>query len=810
MASLLANQLIPPGLLQSLLTARPASPVSHLPLRAVQGLRAHACPPRERCGVVGEAIPNMAIKARWRDFTTALLIPLPTLDGHTPPRLESSAPVRRPDHLSKGVPEPMSGHVTNRLSEARRQRFVGRTAERSLFGEALTAQELPFQLLYIFGPGGVGKTTLLHEYAEMCKQVDAPAMYLDARGIEPSPGGFIHALEQALDLSPSDSVFRALASRPVRHVILLDTHESLEQLDAWLRETFLPRLSDNVLVVLAGRNPPAPPWRADPGWQTFVRMLALRNLSPDESRAYLERRNLPAEQYQSILDFTHGHPLALSLVADAYAQRPGVRFQPEMAPDVIKILLEQFVQKVPGPGHRAALEACALVRVTTEGLLAQMLEQVGPAAGATPSEGVHELFEWLRGLSFIESGYGGLFPHDLAREALIADLRWRNPDWFTELHSRAREYYIARVQQTHGLAQQHLLLDLVFLHRDNPVIRSMLEWQTGSGIVPDALRDSDRAALVAMVAQYEGDESARLAAQWLERQPEGVTVYREENGQPAGFLEVVELQRATEAEIHSDPAARAVWEYLMREAPLRLGEIAAHYRFWMARDTYQAVSPVQTLILLTTVRYQLTTPGLAYHFLPCSDPDFWMGAFTYANLVRLPEIDYQTGERKFGVYAHDWRVEPPSAWLALLAQREVAAQPQAVAPPARTHRIVVLSQPDFSSAVRSALRDYARPEALRDNPLLQSRLIAQKSGQGAGLTERAETLRGLLKQAAESLQASPKNAKLCRALFHTFFQPAATQEQAAEALNLPFSTYRRHLTGIERVTEILWREEIGG
>ena len=36
------------------------------------------------------------------------------------------------------------------------------------------------------------------------------------------------------------------------------------------------------------------------------------------------------------------------------------------------------------------------------------------------------LFEWLRGLSFVESGADGLFPHDLARDVLDADLRWRD------------------------------------------------------------------------------------------------------------------------------------------------------------------------------------------------------------------------------------------------------------------------------------------------------------------------------------------------------------------------------------------------
>jgi len=48
-------------------------------------------------------------------------------------------------------------------------------------------------------------------------------------------------------------------------------------------------------------------------------------------------------------------------------------------------------------------------------------------------------------------------------------------------------------------------------------------------------------------------------------------------------------------------------------------------------------------------------------------------------------------------------------------------------------------------------------------------------------------------------------------LYHTCLHPAPTQEQAAELLDLPFSTYRRHLkTAIERVNDVLWQREIGG
>ena len=65
--------------------------------------------------------------------------------------------------------------------------------------------------------------------------------------------------------------------------------------------------------------------------------------------------------------------------------------------------------------------------------------------------------------------------------------------------------------------------------------------------------------------------------------------------------------------------------------------------------------------------------------------------------------------------------------------------------------------------------------------------------------------------AAEMLQSHPREQKLYQALKATYPHPAPTQEAAAELLNLPFGTYRRHLkSGIERITEILWQWEVSG
>jgi len=73
---------------------------------------------------------------------------------------------------------------------------------------------------------------------------------------------------------------------------------------------------------MAGREPLAAGWHTDAGLNAFIRTIPLRYLNPEESRSYLNLRRVSPEQHQAVLDFTRGHPLALSLVADVLDQRP--------------------------------------------------------------------------------------------------------------------------------------------------------------------------------------------------------------------------------------------------------------------------------------------------------------------------------------------------------------------------------------------------------------------------------------------------------------------------------------------------------
>ncbi|NNF57632.1 MAG: ATP-binding protein, partial [Rhodothermaceae bacterium] len=611
--------------------------------------------------------------------------------------------------------------LRDHLRETRHARFVGRVEELALFASAVGAEALPFYILQVYGPGGSGKTALLGEYQRLCEEQGLPVAYLDARDIDPTPDAFERVLSEAM---------AGLDPGAARGVVLVDTYEAIDTLDDYLRRVWLPALEEHLFVVIAGRNRPAPAWQADPGWREVVRVLPLRNLTPDESTAFLRLRAVPEAQHAAVLGFTHGHPLALALAAERVRQDPVTPFAPGAAPDVVQALLQRFMLEAPSKVHRAALEAAALVRALTEPLLAALLD----------TDDAYEAFTWLRGLAFMQEGPRGLFPHDLARDVLLADLRWRDPARFGALHKRARQYCMEQLREaTTDNERAELIGAYVFLYRTNPIVRPILgtlreAWENTGPRMVGALEAADVPALVAMVAAHEGAAAAEQAAHWLERQPERVQVFRDEQGQPAGFLLPLLLEDMDDRR-SSDPATEAAWRYLAEHAPLRTGERALFFRFWMDAEAYQGISAVQGLIFSSMVRMYLTTPRLAFSFLPTAAAEFWSTIFAFARLHRLPEADYTMGERPYAMFGHDWRTEPVELWMERLAEQAPLAGPNQHERIARP-RLLVLSEPDFAEAVHEALKQVARPHQLRDSPLLRSRLVMERAGHQADEAER--------------------------------------------------------------------------
>ena len=697
------------------------------------------------------------------------------------------------------------------LGAARARGFVGRQREIDLFQSAL-GEAPPFSALYLHGPGGIGKSALVRQLCTLAQQRGVTALIVDGRTAAPGPEGVLRALGQALAGDGGGCVedpLAALASRG-RTLLAIDTYESLRGLDGWVREDLLPRLPAGTLVIIAGRDAPAPEWRSDAGWRDLMRVIQLPNLTPEESRRYLQAQGLPEAEHPAALAMTHGHPLALSLVAELWRQSH-LPLEPGLAgaPDLVRLLLQRFVTQVPGPRERRALELCAHARVTTEALLREALDE--PDA--------HALFEWLRGLSFVEPAAEGLCPHELARDALEADLKWRDPERHRQLHRQVRDEHIRRLQGATGLPRQRAALDLLFLHRSNPLMRAHYEWDVLGGAYAEPARsEQDRAAIVAMVHRHEGEAAAAIARHWLGRQPERFLVFRQGRQQPLGFAAHLRLDLTDESDRQLDPACAAAWSYMQRHAPLRPGEQALLHRFWMDREQHQAISPAFTLVSATSTLEWMGNPALGWCFLMMAAPERWQSVMSHIDFRRAEEADFEVaGAPRTGAFVHDWRVCPVGAWAEMMAARELgeeSAAPGAAAsvgaapaPPAA----LVLSRPEFEAAVRQLLRDLHRPDRLQSSPLLRARVALDSAeARVAAAPPTPAVLQALVRQAAEALRADPRADRLYRALSATYLASAETQELAAERLGLPFGTYRHHLAqALERVTDWLWQRETG-
>ena len=191
----------------------------------------------------------------------------------------------------------MTRTVADRMVESAGRGRVGREREIGALLAAATADEPPFLVAFVHGPGGIGKSHLVRRLLDA---LPAPVrgLYLDGRDVEPTPRGLRRALGQALGSTAADpdvgALARALAARPT--VLVIDTYEGLGLLDAWLRTQFLPAMPATTLTVLAGRDRPATAWHTTAGWQGLVAEFPLAALSADEADQLLRRRGLDERQ----------------------------------------------------------------------------------------------------------------------------------------------------------------------------------------------------------------------------------------------------------------------------------------------------------------------------------------------------------------------------------------------------------------------------------------------------------------------------------------------------------------------------------
>ncbi len=661
--------------------------------------------------------------------------------------------------------------VGARLSSARVRAFIGRDEELGYFGKALADDpQAPFAF-YLFGPGGIGKSTLLRRLADDARAAGRLLIELDGRFVSRDPADFERAAGPFLDVPGT--------------VLVVDSFEHCQWLESWLWQHFLPRAAEDTLVVLAGRLAPQPQWTADPAWAGLLHVTELQPFSEEQARSLLAAAQIRPELRDRVLRFAAGNPLALSLAAAAGST--GCSREEIWAPsaDVLRTLLAGLIGEVPTAAHRRALEVAAQAHSTSEELLDAVL----------PEHDAHLLFSWLRDLPFMESTHRGLHPHDAARETLAADLRWRAPNAFVTMRERLADEYLRLLREAPEERVWTVTDELFYLFREGKTLARLRTWSREDEVHDRPLHPEDLDVILRMTEETEGAASAELVRYWAQRQPQAFSVYRlVSTGRTVAFTARLALPAPPDPQdLDTDPVVAAAWEYTNATEPVRPGEHIGISRFSVYPERYQVPSRVIDLSSSRAQAESARARGRAYGFAVFRDAETWAERVkgTLGDTGARPRV----GDHTYGLFSVDWRREPVETWLhRFISATEVPVR-SGPSPVSRTA---------FDQAVREALTHWRDAGTFAACALLRARLAAD-------FREPVEELRTLLRQAVDDLAHDPRGARAREALTAGYFSGAPTQEAAARRLGLPYGTYRRHLRlGLDLLCEALWQQELHG
>ena len=667
--------------------------------------------------------------------------------------------------------------LPGRLAAARAGALVGREPERAVLDRMLSgATDAPL-VAYLHGPGGIGKSSLLRYAARQAELAGRCVVHIDARFLDADP----RRLEEAA----------ALACAEPGTVLLIDTFEHCQPLEPWLRDTFLLRLADGAVVVLASRVAPDAEWSLDPGWAPLFAQMVLRPLDAAQADALLATRGVAAEQRGTIVAFAGGSPLALSLAASVPAAAPGASTPWELTGDVLMTLVERLVGDLPGTAHQRALEVVAQAYVTRESLLRAVL---GDEDTAT-------VFPWLRQLPYVEATPEGLHPHDAVRATLEADLRWRDPERYDDVRIRVS---VACLQAVRRACEDDALLrvaEWMFLFRGHGGPNDLYDWRAHPQVEDTPLRPGDMRDVLRMADEAEGPASAAAVAHWARRQPQAFRVYRYVgSSSPVAFMAMLRLEAPLPEDRAVDPVIAALWDYVEAAAPLGHGEHLGIRRFAVQPGWHQRPSPVMDLISRRTIADEMRARGRAVTFTVFEDAELWRRYLANAGMQEVVAVD--VGGREQHVFGRDWRRQPVEQWVEHRA-RAVAApiagwtEAPSVGDPG-DERSDDLPRAAFEEGVIEALRMWRAPREFATSVLLRSRLVPQ------GSADPVAALRSAITAALDALQVDPAGVKAHEVLTATYISASRTQKAAARRLGVPYGTYRRHLAlAKERLIEQL-------
>jgi len=558
-----------------------------------------------------------------------------------------------------------SRRISDRLLEVASSSFFGRQEELALLASAITSTDPPFLVGFIHGPGGIGKSRLIQALRQSIPA--AVCWYLmDCRHIEPTPQGFLTSLGAALQIE-EESVFHSITSRlgetGQRTVLALDTYETYGLMDTWLRQEFLPSLSENVFTLIAGRQAPNSAWFTAPEWQHIFRNIPLKEMSANDSRKMLESRGLTPSQVERVQRFAKGYPLVLEMAAAAIRAAPDLQISVGPAPNALQQLTKTFLTGLP-PGTVEAVEAASTVRRVTEPILRALL--------AVPQ--ARDPFEHLETLPFVDVTIEGLAFHDVVRETISKDLAWRDPEHYRTYRRRAWHFFSKESHECRAHNLWQCTADMLYLI-ENPVVREAFFPEGATDFIVEPATPGDAGVVLDIAASAEPREAADFIARWWASHPETFSVAKSREGKVAAFYLIFEPTHVQGELLTEDPLTAAWWLHLSQN-PVAQGERVLFLRRWLAHGTGDAPSPAQGACWLDIKRtYMELRPSLRRLYTVVTDLATYGPIVTPLYFVPLSAGNVVLGGVTYNSALLDFGPLSVDGWIAAITGAELGVKP---------------------------------------------------------------------------------------------------------------------------------------
>jgi len=435
--------------------------------------------------------------------------------------------------------------MRDRVERRDRAQFVGRAADLEYFDAVLTGST-DASVVYLSGPGGIGKSALLREVARRGRALGFTVAWLEGRDLPPFPEVVSAALAEVVG-----------AERPL---IVIDTFELVSSLEGYLSDVLMPDLPERALVLIASRVKPSRSW-FEGGWDTVVAARHLEGLTTDELRQLARNLGVLDELVDDLVQRSAGSPLAVAVAAAT-----GLTGS-------LADLADRLLGDEVGTDRFRTLGVAALARVTTPGLLAAVL----------PDQDTDESYKWLADRSFCEPLADGVTLHALVAKAVLETLRERDPSGEAELRRRiADALYRRAVEGQFSLSTdlQHLVVD--------PTVRWGYSLDIGSRYHIDAVTPRDAEHIGTVLGSVGMDDWWELTRVFFTEHPECCGVARDTAGGVGGYFVAVtptSAPAAAETDVLLGPWLRHAREVLRTDSAVlwreavdltgELGEITA-------------------------------------------------------------------------------------------------------------------------------------------------------------------------------------------------------------------------------------------